>query len=122
MAYATVTDVAVRLGVAEADLNTAQVEAMLEDVSALVDAYTGLDFTTQPEVPKGILWVVASRTIRALNNPDGVRQEQIGTYSYSLAADAQTFSGGWTEEERRILDSYGNTASARYATSFATGY
>jgi len=120
VSYATVGDVAVRLGVAEGDLNTPQVQAMLDDITALVDAYTGLDFSTLPEVPTGIRWVVASRTIRALNNPDGVRQEQIGSYSYSLA----TPDGGsaWTAEERRILDSYGNTASARVASSFSIGY
>jgi hypothetical protein len=121
MAYAEVADVAVRLGVAEADLDTAQVQALLDDSTALVNGYTGLDWTSQTEVPVAIKWVVINRTLRALNNPDGLRSEQIGSYSYTLAT-ADAGGVGWTQEERRILDSYGNANTARLAGSFAIGY
>lgn len=121
MAYATTQDIAVRLGVAVGDLNAAQVQAFLDDSTALVNGYTGLDWTTQPEVPVAIKWVVISRTLRALQNPDGLRSEQIGSYSYTMAtADAGGI--GWTVEERRILDAYGNTSTSRLAGSFAIGY
>jgi hypothetical protein len=120
MAYADVADVAVRLGVSESDLNTEQVQAILDDVSMLVNSYTGLDFAA--DVPADIEWVTVNRTIRMLNNPDGIRQESLGTYSYSLATDAETFTSGWTAEERAILASYGTVSAGRVLGSLSIGY
>jgi hypothetical protein len=120
MAYADVADVAVRLGVSEADLNAEQTQAILDDVSMLVNSYTGLDFSA--DVPADIEWVTVNRTIRTLNNPDGIRQESLGTYSYSLATDAETFTGGWTSEERGILNSYGSNSAGRVVGSLSIGY
>lgn len=122
MAYTSAEAVALRMGREVTDLNTAQVDALIGDISALVDAYTGLDFTTQTVVPTAIQWVVTNRVIRALNNPDGIKQEQIGTYSYTLAAEANVLVGGWTEEERSVLDSYGNLGVIRRVGSLAIGY
>lgn len=122
MAYSSAEAVALRMGVDLASLNSTQINALLADVSALVDAYTGLDFSTQETIPTAIEWVVTNRTIRMLRNPDGIRQETIGTYSYTLAADSAVIAGGWTEEERSVLDSYGNIGSLRRYGSLAIGY
>lgn len=125
-AYASAADVAARLGVAEETLNTAQVQAYLDDVSALVQAYTGVDFlntVTYPNgVPLGIKWVTCNRVIRWLNNPDGITSETIGTYTYSLAGGDTLREQGWTTEEMTVLEAYGDTPAMRRLNSWNIGY
>jgi hypothetical protein len=124
MAYATVEDVAVRMGVPPESLNQDQVQAVLDDTSALVTAFTGVDFSVDPypPVPQSIVWATCSRTIRVLNNPDGLRQETIGNYSYSLGTDSEALNGGWTDAEVAILNSFGWVIVARKIGQFWVGY
>lgn len=125
MAYATVSDVATWLGVDESALNTGQVQAILDAVSAYITAYTGIDFDAQTDdagnpipVPDGIHWVTVTRTARIVNNPNGVRQETIGTYSYSLGSGTDA----WTTEEQAVLNAWTTITSPRGLTSFSIGY
>ena len=126
--YATAEDIAVRSGQPLETLNTDQVDALIHDTSVLIEFTTGLAWddwgVTDGEhpCPADIHYVCVNRTVRVLNNPDGIRQESLGTYSYSLAADSATLTGGWTDEERWILGSYGNSTAIRTVGSLAIGY
>lgn len=70
---------------------TTQVNALIDDASALVidivnNATTTAtwDAATPGTVPAGIIPVVVSMVRRGLDNPNGYRQESLGSYSYSI--------------------------------------
>lgn len=78
MAYATADDVAVRLGrQLEPTAEVPQVNALIMDASAFVDAYCRRSFTT-PFPPGDVTAVVCAEVIRALNTTPGVVNEQVG--------------------------------------------
>ena len=104
-ALVSLDDFALRVGgVSASDEERAQ--AMLDDASALVRAEAGTedwvdDDGALEDVPGVIVAVVVAVAIRAFRNPDGVRQESIGTYSVSYA-DSST-AVFLTEGERRAI-------------------
>jgi len=84
--YADVDDVADLTAAATVDpVKTAR---LIERASAMVRAHVGAPLDASP--PSTVLLdvarsVVAAMVARALTNPDGIRQEAMGSYSYSLA-------------------------------------
>lgn len=104
-ALVSLEDFALRLGgISASDEERAQ--AVLDDASALVRAEAGDedwvdDDNTLEEVPGVIAAITVAVAIRAYRNPDGVRQESIGTYSVAYA-DTST-AVFLTEGERRMI-------------------
>jgi hypothetical protein len=90
-ALATSADVAARLGHDVDDED--QVQAWLEDASALARAYAGrtwlnADETELENEPADVVGVVAGMVVRLISNPDGVTQESLGQFSQSFGSDA----------------------------------
>src|SRR4051812_632012 len=92
MTYATVANVAVRLGRPIVDPNeVAQTEAYLGDAEAIIFAKLPdiADQITAGVVPVETLVMVESNAVvRKLRNPDGKVMERIDDYSYGFAKDA----------------------------------
>lgn len=91
LALATPDDVATRLGHDVDDED--QVQAWLEDASALARAYAGKTWLNSEETelldePADVAGVVAGMVVRLINNPDGVTQETLGQFSQSYGKDA----------------------------------
>lgn len=81
----------------------AQVQGLIADASALVILAARTDFTTTG-VPAVIVAVVAQMVRRALENPEELTGENIGTYGWQ--AQQSSPSGGSlyvTRAERRII-------------------
>jgi len=97
-----------RLGLGEGSLSGAeasQVEAYIEDASALVRDIAADDFLDDAgalDVPASIVPVVVSMVRRAVDNPRGLTGEQIGPFSYQAAGSnaAGIFA---TRNEKRII-------------------
>lgn len=94
---------------------TTQVEALIDDASALVadivndTAITGTwDATVAGSVPSSVIPVVVAMVRRGLENPNGYTSESVGTYSYSGGAGV----GLWAtrEEARTIRKAVGTSA------------
>jgi hypothetical protein len=90
-ALATVADVEARLGRTVDD--ETQVQAWLEDASAIARAYAGKTWLNADETalsgePADVVGVVAGMVVRLINNPDGVTQETLGQFSQSFGTDA----------------------------------
>lgn len=76
-----------------------QVEALIEDASALVvnivndaDVTDGWDAATSGTVPGAVVPVVVAMVRRGLDNPHGFTQENADGYSYSVASTAGVFA------------------------------
>lgn len=104
-ALVSLDDFALRVGgLGAADEDRAQ--ACLDDASALVRAEAGGedwvdDDGALEDVPGVIVAVCVAAAVRAFRNPEGVRSEQIGSYSVAYA-DTST-AVFLTEGERRII-------------------
>src|SRR4051794_19748347 len=92
MTYATVPDVAVRLGRPIVDTNeVAQTQALLGDVEAIIFAVIpdlAADITAGSPTVDVVVMVEANAVVRKLRNPDGKVQERIDDYSFGYAKDA----------------------------------
>jgi len=94
MALCTVEDIQVRLGQPLEGDEALRVEALIEDVSALVVAHCrGRDFDP---VPAEVKAVVVSEVLRAMNANPGIIAEEIGeistrysVYRFGLSADSR---------------------------------
>lgn len=98
----TVAQIEARLGQAFTGTDLAQVEALIDDASALVRHVARTDFATS--VPATIVTVVGQMVRRALDNPGELTGENIGTYGWQ--AQQPSPSGGSlyvTRAERRII-------------------
>lgn len=90
---ATLTDVLARAPEMQSGLDPLQVEALLDDASAILRSFAGREWvnTTRDaleDVPDGVTGIVALMVIRALRVPEGVTQETVGNYSVSYAVTA----------------------------------
>jgi hypothetical protein len=85
-----------------------QAQAVLDDTEGAALTVMGMTDWPDPEVPLDVVRVICARTIRSLTNPDQLRSETIGGYSYTLAGDGDAAVGaGFTTEEKRTLRTYG---------------
>ena len=87
MAYASVEDVQDRLGRPLTDEERALAATLLDDVEAMLRGrIPDLDdrVAADPNYRALVVMVEANAVCRVLRNPDGVRQETEGNYSYSL--------------------------------------
>lgn len=80
-AFATVEDYEARAAVTLAGAKRAQVEAYLDDASALMRRHIPTGYIPDPETTKAIAVAVARRVIA---NGGGYRQRTIGQYSETL--------------------------------------
>lgn len=107
MTYATVADVAVRLGRPIVDTaEVAQTEAYLGDVEQMIVArIPDLDEqVTNGTLPGAVVVTVESNAVvRKLRNPDGKVQERIDDYSYGFAKEAARSDLFITDEEWAML-------------------
>ena len=90
MAYATVADVAARLGYPLDAAESTRVGALLEDVSALVDGYCRRTFPDP--VPPDVKAIVISETIRLMNQNPGVVSEKVGDVQMEFSSTSGSLS------------------------------
>jgi hypothetical protein len=102
-ALAAYTDCEVRWGVTLTEDEIAQVNALLEDASALILDVADLDAPwTSATVPAALLPVVCEAARRAFDNPAGLQGETIGSYTWR--AGVVTASGVYlTADEKRAV-------------------
>ncbi len=87
----------------------ARVEALLDDASALVRDAAGDALDDKPD---GVVPVVVSAVVRALDNPHGMASEQIGNYRYD-AGVAEGTGVYLTKHERRQVRKAAGVPQAR---------
>lgn len=108
MAYATVEDVATRLGRPITEpTEVAQVDAWLEDVEVLIRARVpDLDaLVTAGTPPEPVVVMVESNAVvRMVRNPEGKTQERIDDYSWGLPANPYAGSLYLTDVEWGLLE------------------
>ncbi|GAA2665234.1 head-tail connector protein [Nonomuraea recticatena] len=97
---AQVSDVQVRLGRPLTVDEASRVQALIEDVSALVITYCRKDFT--PAVPADVKATTCSEVIRLLNSNPGIIAEEIGEISTRYSA----FRFGLSSDARAVLRPY----------------
>lgn len=89
--YASTDDVAARLGrVLDPATEIPKVNALIEDVSALVDGFCRRSFEPVPGVVKA---VVCLEVIRALNSTPGVSMEHVGDVLVRYTESPTALSG-----------------------------
>jgi hypothetical protein len=81
MSYATPADVANIMGGAVDDTRT---QALLDMGTELIDGYLGVDAEIDP-APVECRMVNANMVVRTLSNPQGVKSEQLASYSTTYA-------------------------------------
>lgn len=81
----TVADLEVRLGRTLGDSESARASADIDDTYALAEAHGLL---AEPPT-SGQLVTVARVALRAFRNPDGIRQESLGSRSVTYADDSR---------------------------------
>ncbi|MEU3289898.1 hypothetical protein [Streptomyces longwoodensis] len=98
-AFATVADYEARAAVTLADGSPrrAQVEAYLDDASALMSRHIPAGYTPAPGTLRAICVAVVRRVMA---NPGGYRQRTIGQYSESLGEDGGLYL---TDDEKAQL-------------------
>ena len=109
---ATVNDVLARLGDFEDEVDTARVEALLEEATALVEAHLGRTF--DEPVPNTVRIVVSRMVARVLEAPtDGFHAESssytAGPFSKNVTYSAGASGGApWlTSTDRKMLRAFG---------------
>lgn len=108
MSYATVDDVATRLGRPITEpTEVAQVDAWLEDVEILIrarvptlDELVAAGTPTEPVV----VMVESNAVVRMVRNPEGKTQERIDDYSWGLPADPKAGTLYLTDTEWSLLE------------------
>lgn len=104
-----------RAGRTFSGVGLAQVEAYLDDASALVrrlaatrdDDELSLDDVDYTNVPPELLPIIFNMVQRGLQNPRGLTSETLGDYSYSQTADRTIYAT--SEEEKLILAAVNRT-------------
>jgi hypothetical protein len=114
MALCTVEDIQVRLGLPLEGDEALRVEALIEDVSALiVDYCRGTTIADPP--PAHIKAVAVSEVIRAMNANPGIIAEEIG----EISTRYQVYRFGLSSDARQVLKFY---RSNRATTVSAKGH
>ncbi|MFJ9740818.1 hypothetical protein [Streptomyces sp. NPDC101166] len=80
-AYATVSDYEARAAVTLQEPQRTQVEALLEDIAALIRTSIPAGTVPDPDAARAVSVAVARRTMA---NPGGYRQRTVGQYSETL--------------------------------------
>ncbi|WP_431784331.1 hypothetical protein [Streptomyces chumphonensis] len=96
-AYATVEDYEARAAVSLVGAKRAQVEAYLDDASALMRRHIPAGHNPDPDVLRTVAIAV---TRRVMANPGGYRQRTIGQYSETLGEDGGLYL---TDDESGLL-------------------
>lgn len=104
-----------RAGRTFSGVGLAQVEAYLDDASAIVrriaatrnDDELSLDNVDYTNVPPELLPIIFNMVQRGLHNPRGLTSETLGDYSYSQTADRTIYATA--EEEKLILAAVNRT-------------
>jgi len=86
-------------------------QANLDDASALIRAYCGLDWMTEDGdgepildvVPDAVVSVTLQVAARLYTNPKGYASEQIGQYSYRIGASEVNSGLSLTPSEKQML-------------------
>lgn len=114
-AFATIADYEKRAAVTLAEPRRSQVEALLDDISAMIRARVPAGYEPDPDVAKMVTVSVARR---AMANPGGYRQRTIGQYSETLGEDGGLYL---TDAELDLLlgDQEDPDADAAYSVTLA---
>lgn len=104
-----------RAGRTFSGVGLAQIEAYLDDASAIVrriaatreDGEMNLDSVDSTNVPPELLPIIFNMIQRGLHNPRGLTSETLGDYSYSQTADRTIYAT--SEEEKLILAAVNRT-------------
>lgn len=100
-AFASVEDLEARMG----DVDDARAQAALDDASAFIRAEAGKDWAIEDalddDVPDVIVAITLKAARRALENPEGVTKESVGTYSVGYANSSSDVY--LSSEERRLI-------------------
>lgn len=98
MAYATVAEYTTRIGGGPLDAEeTAQVAALLEDASALIDSKMPAGYVPPAGIARS---TVVAMVIRRAANPGGFRGRTMGNYSEQLSDNSGLYL---TDDERETL-------------------
>lgn len=114
-ALMTVDQYQARAGRTFSGVKLSQVEAFLDDASAIVrriaatreDNEVSLDDVDSTNVPPELLPIIFNMVTRGLHNPRGLTSERIGDYAYTQPADRTIYATA--EEEKLILAAVGRT-------------
>ncbi len=122
---ATLNDLEARLGAPLGEPTRAA--AVLTDVSAVLHFESGYTLTETTPMVTALACHVAARAYVTPPSAAGVRQETVGSYSYSLSADAGGGAFTLTESELRIVQSLRGpmapiAMSAPYLTAVECGW
>lgn len=98
-AFATVTDIATRLGRTLSDADRAMVELLLEAATSIIAEAAGKDddwAAALSPVPRVLRFVCVEVVTRAMANPEGLAriQEQLGAYQYGKSFREAAAGGG----------------------------
>lgn len=110
-AYATVADYEARAAVTLGEVQATQVQALLEDIAALIR--TSIPTGSQPDVDVARAVSVAVAR-RAMANPGGYRQRTVGQYSETLGEAGGLFLTD-AELEALTAGTDGSSGDAAYS-------
>lgn len=110
-AYATVFDYEARAGVTLVDPQRTQVEALLDDIAALIRTSVPAGTVPDPDAARAVSVAVARRTMA---NPGGYRQRTVGQYSETLGETGGMYL---TDAELEMLtaNDSGSSGDAAYS-------
>lgn len=113
---ASTSDIEARLGRVLTSDEAMRVEALIEDVSALIVAYTRKDFSES--VPPEVKAVACSEVIRMFNANPGILAEEIGEIRTQYAA----FYQGLSSAAKAALGGFRRRAGSVPIGQFAEGH
>ncbi|MEU3528825.1 hypothetical protein AB0E62_34090 [Streptomyces sp. NPDC038707] len=110
-AYATVFDYEARAAVTLQEPQRTQVEALLEDIAALIRTSIPAGTVPDPDAARAVSVAVARRTMA---NPGGYRQRTVGQYSETLGETGGMYL---TDAELEMLttNDSGNSGDSAYS-------
>lgn len=110
MALISVEQYGVRVGIefdaedSSPSLEQEQIEALIDDVSALVLQIANLDTAwTLSTCPSSVVPVVVSMVRRAVENPRGLSGEQLGDYQWQAGQGVTAATIYATKREERVI-------------------
>ena len=96
--YATADEFEVRIGEELTDADRERAEALLLDASTLIRTIAQGDWEDPPDI---VRLVCLNAALRAFRNPEGVRQQSLGSFSQTFGnVELGVFI---TEEEERLI-------------------
>lgn len=116
--YASVEELEQRLGEALAGTERDRGQALLHDASTVIRAVAHGDW--DDPVPEVVTTVCLNMAIRAYRNPEGVRQQSLGSFSLTFG-DVET-GVVITDEERRLISIAAGYGVALDSVQLTTGY